>query len=219
MAVGLTRRRIVLASGNPAKLRELQRLLGESFDLVPQNELDIAPIEETGDTFTENALIKARHAAAVSQLPAIADDSGLEVDALGGLPGIRSARYAGRDATDDENNEKLLQALSACAAAERAARFRCVMVFVVAPDDPSPLIGEGVWEGRIIDAPRGSGGFGYDPLFLDETSGLTGGELEPDEKNRRSHRGKAARRLCELLDAGPSGVNLDWVYSQSGRFP
>jgi len=209
MALGLARRRIVLASGNPAKLRELQRLLGESFDLVAQSELDIAPIEETGDTFAENALIKARHASAVSQLPAIADDSGLEVDALGGLPGIRSARYAGMDATDDENNTKLLQALSSCAAAERSARFRCVMVFVAAPDDPAPLIGEGVWEGQILDAPRGNGGFGYDPLFLDETSGLTGGELEPEAKNCRSHRGKAARRLCQLLEAGPSGANLD----------
>ena len=135
-------------------------------------------------------------------MPAIADDSGLEVDALGGAPGIRSARYAGVNATDDENNEKLLEALATFPAAERTARFRSVIVFVRAPDDPKPLIAEGVWEGRMLDKTRGTGGFGYDPLFFDETVGLTGGELDPDDKNRLSHRGKAARQLCKLLNKG-----------------
>jgi len=210
MAVGtVTSQRVVLATGNLGKLRELQRLLGEAFDLVPQNELNISAVEETGRTFTQNALLKARHASAESGLPAIADDSGLEVDALGGAPGIRSARYAGVDATDDENNEKLLAALGTRTAVERTARFRSVIVFVRAPDDPEPLIAEGVWEGRILETPRGTGGFGYDPLFLDETVGLTGGELDPDDKNRRSHRGKAARRLSEFLGTGQSDADLD----------
>lgn len=209
MAVGLARRRIVLATGNLGKLRELQRLLGETFDLVSQTELNISAAEETGGTFTQNALLKARHASAESGLPAIADDSGLEVDALGGAPGVRSARYAGVYATDDENNEKLLEALGTRTAAERAARFRCVLVFVRAPDDPEPLIAEGVWEGRILETRRGTGGFGYDPLFFDETVGLTGGELDPDDKNRYSHRGTAARRLRELLGSGIPDSVLD----------
>lgn len=202
MASGaIARRRIVLATGNAGKLRELQRLLGAAFDLVPQTELNISAVEETGCTFAENALLKARHASAVAGLPAIADDSGLEVDALNGEPGIRSARFAGADASDDENNAKLLAALGSRTAVERTARFRCAMVFVRSASDPDPLLAEGVWEGRILESSRGSGGFGYDPLFLDETVGLTGGELDPDDKNRRSHRGKAARRLCELLGA------------------
>ena len=210
MAVGaVARRRIVLATGNPGKLRELQRLLGESFDLVPQTELNIAEVEETGRTFAENALLKARHASALSGLPAIADDSGLEVDALDGAPGIRSARYAGIDASDDDNNKKLLAALGTRTAGERKARFRSVIVFVRSPNDPDPLSAEGVWEGRILDAPRGTGGFGYDPLFLDEIVGLTGGELDPDVKNRLSHRGKAARRLGKLLGTGGYVLDLD----------
>ena len=211
MAVGaaVTRRRVVLATGNPGKLRELQQLFGEAFDLVPQTELNICSVEETGHTFTENALLKARHASARSGLPAIADDSGLEVDALDGAPGIRSARYAGVDASDDENNEKLLKALGTRSARERKARFRSVIVYVRSPDDPEPLFAEGVWEGRILDTPRGLGGFGYDPLFLDETAGLTGGELEPGDKNHRSHRGKAARRLSELLGSDEFISNLD----------
>ncbi len=209
MAVGLDRRRIVLATGNPGKLRELQQLLGETFDLIAQTELNITAAEETGRTFTQNALLKARHASAESGMPAIADDSGLEVDALGGAPGVNSARYAGVDATDDENNEKLLDALGARAAADRMARFRSVIVFICTPDDPEPVIAEGVWEGRILDAPRGTGGFGYDPLFLDEGLGKTGGELDSDAKNRCSHRGKAARRLSELLCTGEFDADLD----------
>ena len=202
------RLRVVLATGNPGKLRELQLLLGATFDLVPQTALNISSLEETGRTFTENALLKACHASAVSGLPAIADDSGLEVDALGGAPGIRSARYAGVDATDQENNEKLLDALGTRDAADRMARFRSVIVYVQAPDDPEPLIAEGIWEGRILDAPRGTDGFGYDPLFFDEAVGLTGAELSPDEKNRRSHRGKAARALAGLLGVASAGVGM-----------
>ena len=212
MAVGGTvaaPRRIVLATGNPGKLRELQRLLGTAFDLVPQTELNIAAIEETGRTFTENALLKARHASAESGLAAIADDSGLEVDALEGAPGIRSARYAGIDATDAQNNRKLLEALGTRPAAERGAGFRCAIVLVRAADDPEPLIAEGVWRGRILDAPRGSGGFGYDPLFFDEAAGLTGGELDPDDKNCRSHRGQAVRQLGELLGLSSGEPDLD----------
>lgn len=199
---GRPARRIVLATGNPGKLRELRRLFGDAFELVPQTELNIPDAEETGSTFAENALLKARHASALAGLPAIADDSGLEVDALAGAPGVRSARYAGPDATDEDNNEKLLRELGSRPAEDRSARFRSVIVYVKAPDDPNPLIAEGAWAGRILDAPRGSRGFGYDPLFFDETVGLTGGELDPDDKNRRSHRGKAARRLSQLLGAG-----------------
>ncbi len=209
MAVDAVARRIVLATGNPGKLRELQRMLGDAFNLVQQTELNISAVEETGRTFKENALLKARYACEQSGLPAIADDSGLEVDALGGAPGIRSARFAGVGATDDRNNEKLLEALGALPADERTARFRCIIVFVRTPDDPEPLIAEGVWEGRILAAPQGTGGFGYDPLFFDEVLGLTGGELDPDDKNRRSHRGKAARRLTEMLAAGESDSGLD----------
>ena len=202
-------RRVVLATGNPGKLRELQQLLGAAFDLVPQTELNISAIEETGQTFTENALLKARHASAQSGLPAIADDSGLEVDALGGAPGIRSARYAGIDASDKANNSKLLEALGTLAAAERGAQFRCVIVYVRDADDPEPLISEGVWRGRILDAARGSGGFGYDPLFFDEAAELTGGELDPEDKNRRSHRGMAVRQLGKLLESGDAKSDLD----------
>jgi len=211
MAVGAVThtRRIVLTTGNPGKLRELQQLLGASFELVTQSDLNISSVEETGDTFTQNALLKARHASAESGLAAIADDSGLEVDALGGAPGIRSARYAGVDASDDENNAKLLAALATCPDAERTARFRSVIVFVRAPADPEPLIAEGAWEGRILAAPRGTGGFGYDPLFLDEAAGLTGGELDPADKNRRSHRGQAARQISEWLRSGEISSYLD----------
>ncbi len=196
---GQDRRRVVLATGNRGKLRELQALLGTAYELVPQSDLGVIDIEETGTTFTENALLKARHAAATTGLPAIADDSGLEVDALDGAPGVRSARYAGVAATDADNNAKLLRALDGLPAAARTARFRSVIVYVAAADDPEPLIAEGVWAGRILDAPRGAGGFGYDPLFFDGAAGGTGAELEPAAKNRVSHRGHAARQLGALL--------------------
>jgi XTP/dITP diphosphohydrolase len=195
----MTVRRVVLASGNAGKLTELQSLLGDRLELVPQSDFDIDGVEETGETFEENALLKARHAAAVAGLPAIADDSGLEVDALSGAPGVRSARYAGEDGNDQANNDKLLRELADVTGAQRRARFRAVVVYVDRADDQQPLIAEGAWEGFIAHEPRGSNGFGYDPLFLDGTAHRTSAELDPEDKNSRSHRGKAARRLRELL--------------------
>src|SRR3954470_23012250 len=163
----MNHRRVVLASGNPGKLREFADLLSaSSLTLVRQSEFGIAPPAETGVTFLENALIKARNAARLAGLPAIADDSRIEVDALGGAPGVYSARYAGEDATDEANLTKLLDALGGLPDARRTARYRCVIVFVENAHDAQPLIGEGAWEGRIIDARRGSGGFGYDPSFV-----------------------------------------------------
>ena len=196
----MTGRRVVLASGNAGKLKELQALLGDRLELVPQSEYDIDGVEETGTTFEENALLKARHAAAVSGLPAIADDSGLEVDALNGAPGVRSARFAGEDGNDQANNDKLLRELKGVAGAERRARFRAVIVYLDGAEDSRPLIAEGRWEGFIAHSPRGSNGFGYDPLFFDGTAQKTSAELDPSDKNRRSHRGKAARRLREMLN-------------------
>ena len=192
-------RRVVLASGNSGKLREFQALLGDKYQLVAQSELNIQSADETGDTFRENALLKARHAAAEAGLPAIADDSGLEVDALNGAPGVRSARYAGENGDDGANNEKLLRELAGHRGAVRRARFRTVIVYVDSADDPRPTIAEGSWEGFIAHEPRGSNGFGYDPLFFDATVRKTSAELDPAEKNRRSHRGKAVRQLRELL--------------------
>jgi XTP/dITP diphosphohydrolase len=192
-------RRLVLASGNPGKLRELETLLGPGWQILSQAELGISPAEETGDSFAANALLKARHAARHSGLPALADDSGIEVDALGGRPGVHSARYAGPGATDEDNNRLLLRELAGVPDARRTARYRCVLAFVANADDPSPLLVEGTWEGRIGFEPRGRGGFGYDPLFIDAASGLTGAELSPAEKNARSHRGQALARLKPLL--------------------
>jgi XTP/dITP diphosphohydrolase len=192
-------RRLVLASGNPGKLRELETLLGPGWQILSQAELGISPTEETGDSFAANALLKARHAARHSGLPALADDSGIEVDALGGRPGVHSARYAGPGATDEDNNRLLLRELAGVPDARRTARYRCVLAFVANADDPSPLLVEGTWEGRIGFEPRGRGGFGYDPLFIDAASGLTGAELSPAEKNARSHRGQALARLKPLL--------------------
>lgn len=190
---------VVLASGNAGKVREIQALLGPAWRVRPQSEFGVAPVEETGGTFLANALLKARHAARATGLPALADDSGLEVDALGGEPGVRSARYAGPGADDAANNARLLAALDGVPDAERTARFRCVLVWVRGPDDPAPLAAEGTWEGRILPAPRGAGGFGYDPLFLDTETGLAAAELDPAAKNARSHRGRALSRLRALL--------------------
>ncbi|MDG1463293.1 MAG: RdgB/HAM1 family non-canonical purine NTP pyrophosphatase, partial [Gammaproteobacteria bacterium] len=162
-----TLKRVVLATGNLGKAKEFDELLGGHFDVVLQTELNLEPAEETGSTFLENALLKARFASEQSGLPAIADDSGLEVQALDGAPGVYSARYAGENASDAQNNTKLMDALQFVAAAERVARFRCVVVFVRTADDPKPLIAEGVWQGAISFAERGNGGFGYDPLFVD----------------------------------------------------
>src|ERR1700677_5381052 len=195
-------RDLVIATANPGKLREFQALLsGLPFAPVAQAALGIAAPEETGTTFAENALIKARHAAVASGAAAIADDSGLEVDALGGAPGIYSARYAGHGADDAANNAKLLRALAGIAPARRRARYRCVLVYVDGPDDASPLTADGAWEGCIVDAPRGSGGFGYDPHFWLPELEMTAAELDPEEKNRLSHRGRAMRDLRAQLEA------------------
>ncbi len=190
-------RKIVMASGNAGKIREIARLLdGLGVDVVPQSEFGVEDADETGTTFAENSLIKARHAAVTTGLPAIADDSGLAVDALDGRPGVYSARYSGADATDDSNIDKLLGELAG--AEDRSAAFHCVATFVTAGDD-EPLVAEGTWRGSILEERQGDGGFGYDPVFLDPESGRSAAQLTAAEKNERSHRGQALRRLVELL--------------------
>ncbi len=192
--------RLVLASNNPGKVREFTRLLAPlGIDVVPQAELAIPDAPEPHVTFVENALAKARHASALAQLPALADDSGVCVAALGGAPGVHSARYAGDERSDAANNQKLVRELRGVA--DRRAHYYCVLVLVRHALDPEPLIAEGVWRGTIIDEPRGSGGFGYDPHFLDADSGRTGAELDLEAKNARSHRGHAIRALVARLDA------------------
>jgi XTP/dITP diphosphohydrolase len=194
--------RLVLASNNPGKVREFARLLAPlGIDVVPQAELGIPDAEEPHVTFVENALAKARHASALAQLPALADDSGVCVEALDGAPGVQSARYAGDERSDAANNRKLVRALRGVA--DRRAHYYCVLVLVRHALDPEPLIAEGVWRGTIIDEPRGNGGFGYDPHFLDAESGRTGAELDLEAKNARSHRGHAIRALVARLDATP----------------
>jgi len=190
----MLKRRVVLASSNAGKLREFSELLGSTgLELVRQSDLQIATPAETGVTFLENALIKARNAARLAGLPAIADDSGIEVDALGGAPGVYSARYAGEDASDEENLDKLLRALDGLPAARRTARYRCVIVYVESGHDAQPLIGEGSWEGRIVDERRGHGGFGYDPSFVPVGDSRTVAEMPAAEKHAQSHRGQALR--------------------------
>ena len=192
--------RIVLASGNAGKLAEIQALLaGARFELLPQSQWDVPEVEETGTTFVENAIIKARHAALHASLPAIADDSGIEVDILSGAPGVRSARFAGAAADDAANNRLLLERLSGIPPADRTARFRCVMVYLPFAQSPAPLICEATWEGHIAEAASGDGGFGYDPLFVPASERRSSAELAPDEKNRLSHRGQALRLLVALL--------------------
>jgi XTP/dITP diphosphohydrolase len=192
--------RIVIASGNAGKIREISRILsGLDPELISQAELSIASPRETGKTFVDNALIKARHAAEQSGLPAIADDSGLLVDALDGRPGVYSARYAGGDASDEENVEKLLAELKSVPAGERGAHYECAAVWVSPDSGIEPLIAQGRWQGRIIEERRGAGGFGYDPVFLDMELMKTGAEMSADEKNSQSHRGKAFRALRDLL--------------------
>jgi XTP/dITP diphosphohydrolase len=194
-------RRLVVATANPGKLREFRSLLaGLPFELAGLAELGIASPDETGASFVANATLKARHAADCTGDAAIADDSGLEVDALGGAPGIHSARYAGREADDAANNSKLVLELRGRPQAERQARYRCALVFLRGPTDPTPLVTEAVWEGFILDAPRGQGGFGYDAYFWVPELNLTAAELDPAEKNRLSHRGKAMRAMRELLE-------------------
>lgn len=189
-------RRVVLATGNPGKLREMRAILaGHDLLVVPQSDLGIAPPAEDGDSFAANALIKARHAAAASGLAAIADDSGLEVDALGGRPGLHSARYAGQPADDGANNERLLAELAGVPADRRGARYRCAMVFVRGADDRDPIVAEASWAGRIGFEPKGSGGFGYDPYFV-TADGRTAAEMPAQEKNRVSHRGQALAELA-----------------------
>ena len=193
-------KQIVLASSNLGKVAEIQAMLeGYGIEVLPQSVFAIAEVEETGLSFVENAILKARHAARLSNLPAIADDSGLVVDALGGAPGVHSARYAGAEALDAENNAKLLRELDSVDDAHRCARFRCAMVFLRHAEDPSPVIGEGVWEGRILREPHGDRGFGYDPLFWVAEKECTSAELSAEEKNRLSHRGQALRHLLAQL--------------------
>ena len=193
--------KIVMASGNPGKLEEIARLLRHlGIEVLAQSELGVEDADETGETFTENALIKARHAAVATGLPAIADDSGLVVDALAGRPGVRSARYSGPAATAAENIDKLLDELDGVPPVERTAAFECVACFIT-PDDAEPIYGTGRWAGRILEARRGDGGFGYDPVFLDSASGKSAAELTPAEKDRVSHRGQALRALEQALAA------------------
>ena len=192
--------RIVLASNNQGKLRELGELLADHhIEVVPQRTFDIPDAVEDGLSFVENAIIKARHAAAHSGLPAIADDSGLEVDALDGEPGIHSARYAGEHGDDDANNRRLLEALADVPDEARTARFQCVMVFMRHPHDPTPVIAQGSWEGRILREPQGDNGFGYDPLFWVPGENATAAQLPAEVKNAQSHRGKALRQLLKQL--------------------
>ncbi len=194
--------KIVLASGNQGKLKEFSTLLAPyAMEIVTQTQLGIESAEETGLTFVENAILKARHASQASGLPALADDSGLEVDALQGAPGVFSARFAGLNASDADNNRKLLEALAQVPGVARTARYHCVLVLMRHPTDPTPLICHGQWEGRIMEAPQGSGGFGYDPLFWVPDSQCSAAELSPEEKNRLSHRGQALRLLVEQLSA------------------
>lgn len=190
--------KLVLASGNAGKIREIALLLAPlAIEVVPQASLGIDEAEEPHDTFVENALAKARHAALRSGLPALADDSGICVAALGGEPGVHSARYAGEPKSDARNNEKLLAALDGTA--DRRAHYCCVMVLMRHGADPQPLIAEGEWHGEILRSPRGDGGFGYDPLFLVPGLGLTGAELSLERKNAISHRGRALAQLLERM--------------------
>ncbi len=192
--------RVVLASNNKGKVREIGQLLADHhMEVVPQSTFDIPEVDETGLTFVENALLKARNAAKLSGLPAIADDSGLEVDALKGAPGIYSARYAGPGATDADNNSKMLQQLAGLPQDERTGRFQCVMVFMRHDQDPTPLICQGTWEGRILETPQGENGFGYDPLFFVPNEGCSAAQLPAQVKNAQSHRGQALRALLQAV--------------------
>jgi XTP/dITP diphosphohydrolase len=192
--------RLVLATGNPGKLREMREILAPwQVDVRSLAEFTASAADETGLTFVENALLKARFAAQAAGLPAIADDSGLEVDALHGAPGIHSARYAGPGCDDAANNARLLRELEAVPDAGRGARYRCAMVYLRWPEDPAPVVAQAAWEGRIGRTPRGNGGFGYDPLFLVDDGVRSAAELAPADKNQRSHRGQALRALVAAL--------------------
>jgi len=194
-------KQLVIATGNAGKLREIRRLLEPlGIEVLPQSDFDVPEADEPHCTFIENALAKARHASRLTGLPALADDSGICVDALGGEPGVQSAYYSGPHKSDADNNEKLLHSLNDVA--DRRAHYHCVLVLVRHPGDPQPIIAEGSWHGEILQVPRGAGGFGYDPYFLVPDTGLTAAELPHEEKNRRSHRGKALAQLIERLRLG-----------------
>ena len=194
--------KIVLASGNPGKVREIAELLRDSqLVVVPQTDFKLPEVEETGLSFVENAILKARNATHHTGLPAIADDSGLEVDALKGEPGIYSARYAGKGASDEANLQKLLHEISDVPKARRTARFQCVMVYLRHEYDPTPLICQGTWEGRILFKPQGDNGFGYDPVFFVPDQNCSSAELPPETKNRLSHRGQALMKLVTSLQS------------------
>jgi XTP/dITP diphosphohydrolase len=200
MSKALLNKDIVLASGNKGKIREFNQRLGAlGFHIRPQSEFDTPEAEENGLSFVENAIIKARQAAKHTGLPAIADDSGLEVDALNGAPGIYSARYSGDNATDASNNEKLLDALKDLPQDQRNARFQCVLVYMRHHLDPTPLVCQASWEGQIVPPSQGSNGFGYDPLFFVRDENCTAAELTPERKNSISHRGQAMDKLIQAL--------------------
>ncbi len=192
--------KIVLASGNKGKLKEFNHILNDLLvEVVPQSNFDVVDAEETGLSFVENAILKARHAAKATGLPALADDSGLEVDALAGAPGIYSARFSGDGATDQTNNALLLDKLSGLTPEQRTARFRCVLVFMRSASDPTPLICQGTWEGSILEQPCGENGFGYDPLFWIPELSKASAQLAPEQKNKLSHRGQAVALLKQTI--------------------
>jgi XTP/dITP diphosphohydrolase len=192
--------KVVLATGNKKKVEELNALLADlNYAVVPQSEFNVESVPETGTTFVENAIIKARHAARITGLPAIADDSGIEVDALLGRPGVYSARYAGEDASDQDNLEKLLEEMNGVPPVLRTARYWCVLVYMRHADDPTPIICQASWEGSLATEPSGENGFGYDPIFNVPNLDCTAAELEPATKNRLSHRGKALAQLAKAL--------------------
>ena len=193
-------KKIVLASNNKGKVREFNQLLGKlDYEIIPQAKMGVEEIEETGLTFVENSILKARHASKVTGLPAIADDSGIEVDALKGAPGIYSARFAGENASDEENLIKLLQSLNDVPDDQRTARFQCLLVFMQHDLDPTPIICQGTWEGRILHAPVGENGFGYDPVFYVPEENCSSAQLPSGVKNRLSHRGQALEKLLAAL--------------------
>jgi XTP/dITP diphosphohydrolase len=194
--------KVTLASSNKGKLAEFQQLLsGLNFDVVPQSEFQVPDAIENGLSFVENAIIKARHASKLTGLPAIADDSGLEVDFLHGAPGIYSSRFSGENATDEKNNQRLLSLLQEAEENERTARFQCLLVYMRHPEDPTPIICQGTWEGLITLNPEGDNGFGYDPLFFIPEFNCTSAQLEKTQKNKISHRGKAMAQLLQRLSA------------------
>ena len=195
--------KIVLATGNQGKVREMADVLSDfGFDVVAQSEFNVSDVAETGTTFIENAIIKARHAAKESGLPAIADDSGLEVDALHGAPGVYSARYSGEGATDQKNIDKMLAAMDGIPTEKRTARFHCVLVLMKHENDPTPLICHGSWEGHITTEQQGENGFGYDPIFWVSEDNCSSAELEPARKKQLSHRGQALKKLFAALKEG-----------------